>query len=184
MASRKSPSQKDLFNDFLNTLEFELPDSDEVPPFHKWVKGVILDGKPFTYDRHEYLIEPYQDHHLDQSEIKATQMGLTSKAMLLAVYLARYEKYRGILYFFPSAVGVQKFCSGRLNPLIADNEEIGSWLKGSDSVTIMPNSLNTLSSFDNIVRFGASISTTIGSTSIILVDSSGLSSFRIGIGSL
>jgi len=63
-------------------------------------------------------------------------MGLTSKAMLLAVYLSRYEKYRGILYFFPSAVGVQKFCSGRFNPLIADNQEISSWIRGADSVTV------------------------------------------------
>ena len=26
-------------------------------PFHEWVEGITLDGRPFTYDRHEYLQE-------------------------------------------------------------------------------------------------------------------------------
>ena len=59
-------------------------------PFHEWVQGVTLDGRQFTYDRHEYLIEPYQDFHPHQVEIKATQLGLTSKAMLRCIYAVSY----------------------------------------------------------------------------------------------
>ena len=58
---------------------------------------VILDGKPFSFYRHEYLRAPYEDNHPHMVEMKAAQMGLTSKAMLRAMWGARYGGYRGIL---------------------------------------------------------------------------------------
>lgn len=107
-----------------------------VKPFHKWVEGITLDGREFTYKKHEYLVEPYQDTHPDQSELKATQMGLTSKAMLRVIYGARYGNYRGILYLFPSKSDVTDFSKGRINALIDDNPEIGSWIRETDSANI------------------------------------------------
>ena len=106
-------------------------------PFYEWVQSIILDGKPFTFDRHEYLIDPYKDNHPDQVEMKATQMGLTSKAMLQVAYGARYANYRGILYLFPSKSDVTDFAKGRINPLIEDNPNtIGRWLQDTDSANI------------------------------------------------
>ena len=61
----------------------------------------MLDGRPFTFHKHEYLRLPYEDNHPDMVEMKGTQMGLTSKAMLRVMYAARYGGYRGILYLFP-----------------------------------------------------------------------------------
>jgi len=107
-----------------------------VKPFHEWVDGITLDGRQFTYKNHEYLREPYQDAHIDQTELKATQMGLTSKAMLRVMYGARYGNYRGILYLFPSKSDVTDFSKGRINALIDDNPEIESWLKDTDSANI------------------------------------------------
>ncbi len=106
-------------------------------PFHEWVKDITLDGKPFTYDRHEYLIKPYEDSHPHQVEMKATQMGLTSKAMLRVAYGARYGGYRGILYLFPSKSDVTDFSKGRIDPLIDDNpDSIGKWLRDTDAANI------------------------------------------------
>ena len=70
-------------------------EGSEAPQFLEWVKNVVFDGKPFTFDRHEYLIEPYKDDHPHQIEMKAAQLGLTSKAMLGVAYGARYGGYRG-----------------------------------------------------------------------------------------
>ncbi|HIJ68962.1 MAG TPA: phage tail protein [Deltaproteobacteria bacterium] len=98
---------------------------------------MILDGKPFTFARHEYLIEPYRDPHPDVVEVKAAQMGLTTKAMLRAMYAARYRGFRGILYLFPSRTDVTEFSKGRINPLIDDNPEtLGKWLQDTDSANI------------------------------------------------
>ena len=104
--------------------------------FQDWVINVILDGRPFTFQRHEYLLEPYQDDHPNIAEMKAAQMGLTSKAMLRVLYKARYEAYRGILYLFPSKTDVTDFAKGRVDPLIDENEEIAQWVKDTDSANI------------------------------------------------
>lgn len=105
-------------------------------PFFEWVNGVNLDGRPFTWTRHEYLIEPYQDFHPHQVEIKATQLGLTSKAILRCVYGSRYGQYRGILYMFPSKTDVTEFSKGRITPLIEDNPEIKDWIRDTDAANI------------------------------------------------
>ncbi|HYA91737.1 MAG TPA: phage terminase large subunit family protein [Thermodesulfobacteriota bacterium] len=98
---------------------------------------VILDGKPFTFERHEYLRVPYQDLHPHQVEMKAAQMGITSKAMLKAVYGARFKGYRGILYLFPAKSDVTDFSKGRIDPLIDDNPEtVGKWIRDTDAANI------------------------------------------------
>jgi hypothetical protein len=127
--------QFDQLCDFLNFRFGEIEDHTEC--FHRWVKNITLDGRPFTYERHEYLIEPYQDDHPHQVEEKAAQMGLTSKAMLKVAYGARYGGYRGILYLFPSKSDVTDFSKGRINPLINENPDtIGKWLKDTDAANI------------------------------------------------
>ena len=108
-------------------------------PLGEWAcdMPVILDGKPFTFERHEYLIEPYADSHPDQTFMKATQLGLTSLAMLRAIYGARYRGFKGILYLFPSRSDVIDFSKGRVTPLIQDNEDtIGQWIRDTDAANI------------------------------------------------
>jgi hypothetical protein len=108
-------------------------------PLSEWCEKtpVILDGKPFTFERHEYLKEPYQDDHHHIIEQKAAQLGLTSKAMLKVAYGARYGGYRGILYLFPSRTDILDFSKSRISPLIEDNpDSIGSWIKDTDAAGI------------------------------------------------
>ncbi|MFC1888952.1 phage terminase large subunit family protein [Thermodesulfobacteriota bacterium] len=108
-------------------------------PFGEWAVStpIILDGRPLTFDRHEYLREPYEDDHPYIVEMKAAQLGLTSKAMLKALYGARYGGYSGILYLFPSKSDVLDFSKGRVSPLIEDNPDtIGQWVKDTDAAGI------------------------------------------------
>ena len=106
-------------------------------PFHEWVNDIMLDGRPFSYKHHEYLVEPYKDSHPNQVEIKATQLGLTSKAMLRVVYSLRYGNYRGVLYLFPSKSDVTDFSRSRVKPLMEDNpDNIGSWVGDLDDVNL------------------------------------------------
>ena len=99
--------------------------------------GITIDGHPFRWEDHEYLREPYGDDHPFQIEEKATQMGLTTKAMLRVCHGARYKGYEGCLYLFPSKTDVTDFSKGRITPLIEDNPEtIGAWVKDTDSANI------------------------------------------------
>jgi len=127
-----------LFDQLLASIELEFTTGAvHVEPFHEWVKNIKLDGKTFSYDRHEYLIEPYQDEHPHQVELKATQLGLTSKAMLRVAYGARYGSYRGILYLFPSKSDVTDFSKSRIDPLIEENPDtIGAWVQDTDAANI------------------------------------------------
>jgi hypothetical protein len=106
------------------------------PPLGDWVtrSNIILDGRPFTFERHEYLKEPYFEDHQDVTEMKAAQLGLTSKALLRALYGAKFEGYRGILYLFPGKSDITDFAKGRVDPLIADNPEtIGKMIRDTDN---------------------------------------------------
>ena len=133
----KGFSAEEIFDFLLTSIDQRIDSDKTITPFHEWVKDITLDGKPFAYGRHEYLIEPYKDNHPHQVEMKATQMGLTSKAMLRVAYGARYGGYRGILYLFPSKSDVTDFSKGRIDPLITENPDtIGKWLKDTDAANI------------------------------------------------
>jgi hypothetical protein len=130
--------KNELFAQLLSSIELKFDSGNEQAcgSIGEWAESssIILDGRPFTFYRHEYLRVPYEDRHPDQVEMKATQLGLTSKAMLRAMYAARYGNYRGILYLFPSKSDVLDFSKGRISPLIADNPEtIGRWVTDTDA---------------------------------------------------
>ena len=129
--------KKELYAALFQSIDVKFGDIGELPIFQDWVSNITLDGKPFTWKRHEYLIEPYKDGHPHQVEEKAAQMGLTSKAILRVAYGARYLGYGGILYLFPSKTDVTDFSRGRVDPLIADNPDtIGSWVHDADSANL------------------------------------------------
>lgn len=95
---------------------------------------VMLDGRPFTFERHEYLVEPYADDHPFQVEKKAAQLGNTTRALLRVLYMARSMNMKGIMYLFPSKVDVVDFSKSRLDVLVEENPAtIGSWLKSTDN---------------------------------------------------
>jgi hypothetical protein len=129
-----------LFSDLLTAINQQVISAETAPPeFSDWLikENVILDGKPFSFKGHEYLIEPYKDMHPFQVEIKATQLGLTSKALLRVLYGCRYGNYRGIAYLFPSRTDVTDLSRTRLTPLIEDNPgNIGQWIRDTDSANV------------------------------------------------
>lgn len=130
-------TKTELYEDMIRSIEIAFPSSERVPEsFIEWCmsSNIILDGKPLGFDRHEYLQEPYKDSHIDQTHLKATQLGLSSLAMLRVAYGARFVGYRGILYLFPSRSDMSEFVKGRVNPLIEENPDtIGHWIQEADS---------------------------------------------------
>src|SRR5208337_49468 len=94
----------ELYDRLLQSIELRFPSSDNIQSLGEWAASVpiVLDGRPFSFERHEYLREPYADDHPYQVEMKAAQLGLTSRAMLKAIHSARYRAFRGILYLFPT----------------------------------------------------------------------------------
>jgi hypothetical protein len=69
--SYNGSKKAELYGHLLQSIESQFGNKGETSLFHDWVKGVILDGRPFSFNRHEYLIEPYKDDHPHQVEEKA-----------------------------------------------------------------------------------------------------------------
>ncbi len=116
-----------------------LPGTEPIPSLKEWVESnsIILDGEPLTFNKHEYLIEPYSEDHPFTVEEKASQMGITSLRMLTVMYRAKHRRYRGILYYFPSKTDVIDFSKTRILPLIEENPEtMGNWIQETNSTTV------------------------------------------------
>ena len=133
-------TKENLYTELLHEVESVFPAAEREPAsFIDWCSNppLVLDGKPFSFERHEYLEEPYQDNHTDQTEMKSTQMGCTTRAMLKALYGARFGGYRGILYLFPTFSDVSDFSKSRINLLIEENRDsIGLWLQHTDTTNL------------------------------------------------
>jgi len=76
-----------LLGEFCDIVDQRFRVDDSGRPFHEWVRNIILDGRPFTYGLHEYLIEPYKDDHPHQVEMKAAQLGLTSNPVFVSLQI-------------------------------------------------------------------------------------------------
>ena len=125
-----------LLSQFLDSARKRFKADEDVQPLHEWVEsvGLILHGKPFSFDRHEYLRAPYRDDHPHQVEMKAAQMGCTTRGMLRVLHGLRYRGYRGVLYLFPSRTDVLDFSKSRVSALLDENPEtIGKWIRDTDT---------------------------------------------------
>lgn len=113
---------------------------DSKAPLDQWVLDckIVLDDNPFAFTRHEYLWLPYNDDYPYQVEMKAAQLGLTTKAALRSIHGAVIGKYpRGILYLFPNKSDVTDFSKGRITPLIEENQDsIAQWIADTDTANL------------------------------------------------
>jgi hypothetical protein len=132
-------SKADLWDSLIQPLDRQFGIENKVIPFHQWVENshIIVDGTPFTYEKHEYLRDVYRDNHPFTVDMKSTQMCLTTRAMLRVVYNARFRNLRGILYLFPSRTDVSDFSKGRIDPLVEENSDtIGQWIQDTNATNI------------------------------------------------
>ncbi len=129
-------NKRDYFADLYSSIQDRLGDQAAVPTFAEWALTTTLDGHPFSFERHEYLRGVYEDDALDITCLKAAQMGLTSWAILKVLYRARFCRYKGILYLFPSRTDVTEFSKGRVDPLIEDNETVKAWIRNTDAANV------------------------------------------------
>src|SRR5690348_7132101 len=107
--SSKDSRKRALFAQLLTSIDRQFSREDEIPQgIGDWATGtpIMHDGRPFTFDKHEYQIDPYSDPHPFQVEMKATQLGQSTKAILRVLYATRYRRMKGILYLFPSRTDV------------------------------------------------------------------------------
>jgi hypothetical protein len=89
-------------------------------PLALWAERRIrLEGKPFSFEGHEYLREIYDDTSPHVVLTKASQVGGTTWAILRSVHACLSGLNVG--YYFPTKTDVLEFSKSRVTPLVGDN---------------------------------------------------------------
>lgn len=136
MAKRKTVDR--LFDNFLTTLQSEVSTHDKAPGgVGDWAvqAGIMLDRGRFSYKKHEFMVQPYADNHPYQVEMKAAQLGNTTRAFLRMFWCGLFMPFVGLMYLFPSKTGSGDFSRSRVAPFIERNpDSIGRFIKDTDSV--------------------------------------------------
>ena len=96
---------------------------------------IQLDGVPFSFQDHAYLIDMYGDTHNYQVVEKAAQMGASVLGMIKALYVCD-KKGKNVIYFFPTDEDVREFSKSRVAPIIRDSPHIRAIVDDVDSVSL------------------------------------------------
>src|SRR5437867_5887015 len=89
-------------------------------PLALWAERRIrLEGKPFSFEGHEYLRAIYDDTSPHVVLTKASQVGGTTWAILRSVHGCLSGLNVG--YYFPTKTDVLEFSKSRVSPLVSDN---------------------------------------------------------------
>lgn len=103
-----------------------------------WVldnKFINENQKPFEFDMHRFMLQPYADSSPDQVIMKSAQVGWSVAAILKSIHAANFLKLN-IIYVLPTRNVVNDFVKPKVNPMITRNPEINKLVKGSDSVSL------------------------------------------------
>lgn len=102
--------------------------------------GLTLDGNPFSFRNHEYLIGIYQamsDPSIHEINIeKAAQMGVTVAEILESFHGMKNGRYpKGVLYLLPTEKHMQRVSQTKIQPIIDENPRtLQKWIEKTDSI--------------------------------------------------
>src|ERR1041384_359002 len=89
-------------------------------PLAAWaLKRIRLDGRPLSFEGHDYLRAIYDDASPHVVPSKAAQIGGTTWAILRSIHACMGGL--NVMYFFPTRTDVLEFSKSRVSPLLMDN---------------------------------------------------------------
>jgi len=129
-------TQSDLF-ELLSASIDQARGFSEIESIIPWAESLLLDGRTFSFDGHEYQRDMLTETAPRQVFMKGAQVGCTSIVMLKTLHGLVTGRYpQGALYLFPSRGDVQDFSRGRFNPLLNDNDHISKFVQDTDAQQI------------------------------------------------
>jgi len=90
-----------------------------------------LDGRPFSFDGHEYLRAIYDDTSPYVVLSKAAQIGGTTWAVLRSLHACLQGL--NVIYFFPTRTDVLEFSKSRVTPLLQENPFLSKLMTDTDT---------------------------------------------------
>lgn len=90
-------------------------------------------GTLVDFHDHRYLIDIYADESQNMVEMKAAQLGLSTKDIYKSFHRAK-NKGLDIIYILPTFTDIKDFSGGKTNRIIDNNPVLQGWVKNKDSV--------------------------------------------------
>lgn len=103
-----------------------------------WVldnKFINENQKPFEFDNHRFMLQPYSDSSPNQAIMKSAQVGWSVLAILKSIHAANFLKLN-VIYVLPTRNVVHDFVIPKVNPMIDRNPVIRDMVAGSDSTSL------------------------------------------------
>ena len=136
MRTRRIGSESGSLPHYLRrrALELRSPASRALTePLAEWAcRRIRLDGRPFSFEGHEYLRGIYDDTSPHVVLMKAAQIGGTTWAILRAIHAC--ASGLNVAYYFPTRTEVVDFSRSRVAPLLADNPFLDELMTDTDAV--------------------------------------------------
>lgn len=93
-----------------------------------WIESRrILKGQPFSFEKRDYLLQPYRDEYQNIIFMKGRQVEMSEFSMNWLLNKLDRHPYTVGIHAFPRQAQAQKFSKQRLNSAIMDSEYIKSW---------------------------------------------------------
>jgi len=114
-------------------LELARPETRAiVEPLAAWAsRRIRLDGRPFSFEGHEFLRAIYDDTSPHVCLSKAAQIGGTTWAILRSIHSCIVGL--NVMYFFPTRTDVLDFSRSRVSPLLAENPFLAKLMTDTDT---------------------------------------------------
>ena len=121
---------------FLRSLALELTSRktrSTTEPLAQWAaRRIILEGRRFSFEGHEYLKGLYDETAQHVVLMKAAQVGGTVWGILRSIHACLNGL--NVVYYFPTKNDVMDFSKSRVSPLLDDNPFLSQLMNDTDAV--------------------------------------------------
>ena len=133
-SSKNALTLNELYERLAFAIDNVKGSSSNIDNIVPWAESILLDGRQFSLEGHEYQRDILTENAKRQVFLKGAQVGITSIQMLKTLHGLISGRYpQGALYLFPSRGDVQDFSRGRFNPLINDNPDVAAYVQDTDA---------------------------------------------------
>jgi len=104
----------------------------------EWVRDSAIKnekGEAITFEGRDYLLEPYNDLSADQAYKKGSQVGISTMAVIKAMWRADTANI-SLIYTMPTDTDVRLFSQMRLKPIINSCERLKARIDDVDNVSV------------------------------------------------
>lgn len=91
--------------------------------------------KPFEFDLHRFMLQPYSDSSPDQVIMKSAQVGWSVAAILKAIHACALLKLN-VIYVLPTRNASSEFVVPKVNPMLQRNPKLALLVKNTDNKSL------------------------------------------------